>query len=40
LIKDEIAVQVVDTLKEKIAGTNTGNKAQGEVPGGHQGDEE
>jgi hypothetical protein len=40
LISDEIVVQIVDTLKEKtMQGADTGNIAQGKIPGGHQGDQ-
>jgi peptidoglycan hydrolase CwlO-like protein len=37
LISDEIAVQIVDTLKEKTVQADTGSRAQGKVPGDHQG---
>jgi hypothetical protein len=39
LISDEIAVQIVDALKEKTTQAQTqASGAQGEVPGDHQGD--
>jgi hypothetical protein len=38
LLSDEVAVQVVDTIKEKTAGTDTGSNTQGKVPDDHQGD--
>ena len=37
-LSDKVVVQVVETIKDKTAGTDTNNRAQGKVSDAHQGD--